>query len=102
MPTFPKQERQKRGIITSVITGLINLVYEGISSLLHYKRQKALNKAVQAMENKLDLQHNRVFLLFINESEDSMVMYDIHNSDTLETLIDTVHRLHNQETWNEK
>ena len=31
-----------------------------------------------------------------------MVMYGIYNSDTLETLIDTVHRLHNQTTWNEK
>ena len=29
-------------------------------------------------------------------------MYGIYNSDTLETLIDTVHRLHNQTTWNEK
>ena len=71
--------------------------YEGISSFLHYKRQKALHKAVQAMENKVDLQCNRVFHL-----EDSMVMYGIYNSDTLETLIDTVHRLHNQTTWNEK
>ena len=31
-----------------------------------------------------------------------MVMHGIYNSDTLETLIDTVHRLHNQMTWNEK
>ena len=31
-----------------------------------------------------------------------MVMYGIYNSDTLETLIDSVHRLHNQITWNEK
>ena len=31
-----------------------------------------------------------------------MVMYDIYNSDTLEALMDTVHRLHNKSTWNEK
>ena len=31
-----------------------------------------------------------------------MIMYGIYNSDTLETLIDTVHRLHNQTTWNEQ
>ena len=49
------------------------------------------------MENKVDLQHNKIFLY-----EDSMVMYGIYNSDTLDTLIDTVHRLHNQSTWNEK
>ena len=73
------------------------MAYEGISSFLHYKKQKALHKAVQAMENKVDLQCNRVFHL-----EDSVVMYGIYNSDTLETLIDTVHRLHNQTTWNEK
>ena len=34
--------------------------------------------------------------------EDSMVMYSIYNSDTLEQLIDTMHKLHNKTTWNEK
>ena len=29
-------------------------------------------------------------------------MYGIYNSDTLEVLIDTVHRLHNMSTWNVK
>ena len=70
---------------------------EGISSFLHYKRQKALHKAVQVMENKVNLQHNRVFHM-----KDSVVMHGIYNSDTLVTLLDTVHRLHNQTTWNEK
>ena len=97
LPIFPKQERQKRGIITSLITGFISLAYEGISSFLHYKTQKALHKAAQGMENKLDLHCNRVFHL-----EDFMVMYGVYNSDTLETLIDTVHRLHSYTTWNEK
>ena len=45
LPTFPKQDRQKRGIIMSLITGFIGLAYEGISSFLHHKRQKALQKA---------------------------------------------------------
>ena len=31
-----------------------------------------------------------------------MIMYGIYNSDTLETLTDTVHRLLNQTTWNEQ
>ena len=31
-----------------------------------------------------------------------MVMYDIYNSETLEQLIDTVHKMHNNITWNEK
>ena len=34
--------------------------------------------------------------------EDLMVMYSIHNSDTLEKLINTVHRMHNTAIWNEK
>ena len=97
MPTFSKQERQKRGIHTSIIKGFVGLAYEGISSFLHYKRQKALHKAVHAMENKVYIQCNKIFHL-----EDSMVMYGIYDSDTLEALIDTVHRLHNQSTWNER
>ena len=94
LPTFTKTERQKRGILMSLITGFIRLAYEGISSFLHYKRQKALYKAVYAMENKVDIQHNKIFHL-----EDSMVMYGIYNS---EDLLNTVHRLHNQSTWNER
>ena len=31
-----------------------------------------------------------------------MVMYGVYNSDTLEDLINTVHKLHNQTTWNER
>ena len=50
MPTFNKNERQKRGIITSLITGFIGLAYEGISSFLHYRRQKALTKGSQCHE----------------------------------------------------
>ena len=56
LPTFPTQNRQKRGIITSLITGFIGLAYKGISSFQHDKRQKALHKAVNAINNKVDLQ----------------------------------------------
>ena len=45
------------------------------------------------MENKVDVQCNKIFHL-----EDSMVLYGIYNSDTLENVIDTVDRLHNQST----
>ena len=61
------------------------------------KDKKALHKAVHAIENKVDLQCNKIFHL-----EDSMVMYGVYNSDTLEDLINTVHKLHNRTTWNEK
>ena len=97
LPIFTKTDRQKRGIHTSLITGFIGLAYEGISSFLHYKRQKALHKVVHAMENKVDIQCNKIFHL-----EDSMVMCGIYNSDTLEDFINTVHKLHNQYTWNER
>ena len=97
LPTLKKHERQKRGIITSLITGFIGLAYEGISSFLHHRRQKALQKVVNVMKDKVDIQHNKIFHL-----EDSMVMYGVYNSDTLEDLIKTVHKLHNTTTWNEK
>ena len=97
LPPFPTQNREKRGIITSLITGFIGLAYEGILSFLHHKRQKSLHKAVNAIDNKVDLQRNKRFHL-----EDSMVMYDMYYSDTLEDLIDTVHKLHNRTMWNEK
>ena len=34
--------------------------------------------------------------------EDSMVMYGIYNSETLEKLINTVHKICNTTAWNEK
>ena len=67
------------------------------TSFLHHKRQKALQKAVNVMKDKVYIQQNKIFHL-----EDSMVMYGIYNSDTLEDLIKTVHKLHNTTTWNEK
>ena len=79
LPTFTKTERQRRGVLTSLIRGFIRLAFEGISSFLHYKRQKALHKVVHAMENKVDIQCSKIFHL-----EDSRVMCGIYNSDTLE------------------
>ena len=61
LPTLNKNERQKRGIITSLITGFIGLAYEGISSFLQHRRQKALQKAVNVMKDKVDIQQNKIF-----------------------------------------
>ena len=66
------------------------MAYEGISSFLHNGRHKALHKAVQAMGGKVNIQCNRLLHL-----EDSMLMYDIYNAETLENLINTVHQMHN-------
>ena len=42
--------KEKRGIITSLISVFIGLTYEGISSFLHHRRHKALHKAVMAVK----------------------------------------------------
>ena len=102
LPTFPMDKKHKRGaILVSVLGGfassIIGLAYEGISSFLHHKRHKALNKAVTVMERKTDLQQNNIHHL-----EDTMIMYGVYNSDTLTELVDTVHRIHNTTMWRQR
>ena len=102
LPTFPTDKRPKRGAIWASVLGgiassIIGLAYEGISSFLHHKRYKALNKAVKVMERKSYLQQNKIHHL-----EYTMIKYGVYNSDTLTELIDTVHRMHNTTTWKEK
>ena len=102
LPKFPTNNRQKHGAILASILGstaskVIGLADEGISSFLHHKRHKALHKAVAVMNKKTNIQHNRIHHL-----EDTMIMYGVYNSDTLTDLIDTVHRMQNFTTWNEK
>ena len=93
LPKFSTDHRCKRGailasILGSVTSSVIGLAYEGISSFLHCKRHKALHKAVEVMEKKTNIQHNRIHHL-----EDTMIMYGVYNSDTLTDLTDTVHRM---------
>ena len=84
---LPKSPRkQKCGIITTLVSSFTGLAYEGISSFLHHKQNKALHKAVKAMDNKATIQCNKLMQL-----ENSMLMYDIYNAETLEKLINTVH-----------
>ena len=49
---FPETRKERRGIITSLISGFIGLAYEDISSFLHHRRHKPLHKAIKAMELK--------------------------------------------------
>ena len=49
---FPKIRKERRGIITSLISCFIGLAYEGISSFLHSRRHKAIHKAVKAWKIK--------------------------------------------------
>ena len=102
LPKFPTDKRQKCEAILTTILGsvaskVIGLACEEISSFLHHKRHKALHKAVAVMNKRSNIQCNQIHHL-----EDSMIMYGVYDSDTLKDLIDTVHRMQNFTTWNEK
>ena len=77
LPQIPR--KQKCGIISTLVSSFIGLAYEGISSLLHHKQNKALYKAVKAVGNKATTQHNKLIQL-----ENSMLIYGIYNAETLE------------------
>ena len=70
--------------------GFVGLAYEGISSFLQRKCEDALQKAVLAMSNEADIQHNKLLKL-----DTTMLMYRIYNADTLEKLINTFQEIHN-------
>ena len=72
-------------------------MFEDISSFQHHKRHKALQKAVNVINFKSDIDHNRVYHL-----EDTIIMYGKYNSDTLMELVKTVHQMQNVTTWKEK
>ena len=77
LPQIPR--KQNCGIITMLVSIFIGLAYEGISSFLHHKRNKALHKTVRAVDSKTTTQHNKLMKL-----ENSMLMYGIYNAETLE------------------
>ena len=89
--------RQKCGIVTTLVSGFIGLAYEGISSFLQRKHENALQKAVLAMNNKANIQCNKLLKL-----DKTMLMYGIYNADTLEKLINTVHEIYNVTSSHEK
>ena len=88
LPQIPK--KQKCGIITTLVSSIIGLVYEEISSFLHHNQNKALHQAVRAVDIKTSIQHNKLMQL-----ENSMLMYCVYNVETLEKLINTVHNIQN-------
>ena len=49
------------------------------------------------METKVDIQSNKLIYL-----EDSMVIYGVYNTETLEKWINTLHEMHNTTTPNER
>ena len=82
------------GTIASKVVGL---AFEGISSFLHHKRHKALQKPVNIINSKSEIDHNRVYHL-----GDTMIIYGKYNSDTLMELVKTVHQMQNVTTCREK
>ena len=49
LPKFQAEWRNKRAIFGTMISGFLGLAFEGISSFLHHKRHRALQKAVKMM-----------------------------------------------------
>ena len=58
LPNLQKNNKEKRGIITLLVTGFIRLAYKGIYIYLDNKRQTALKKAFIAMENQVNLERH--------------------------------------------
>ena len=97
---FNKNNRKKRFLTTilgTIASTVIGLAFEGISSFLHHKRHKGLQKAVNIINSESEIDHNRVYHL-----EDTMIMYGKYNSDTLMELVKTVHQIQNVTIWKEK
>ena len=96
-PLLPKRPKQKRGLMTTLVSGSIGLAYEGVSSFPQRKWDNALKRAVSAMDNEINAQHNKLLKL-----DNTMLMYDIYNAETLEKLINTIHNIHNVTSSHEK
>ena len=100
MPTFTESSRKKRflsAVLGTVASKIVGLAFEGISSFLYHKRHKALNKAIKQINERQNIEQNRIYHL-----EDTLIMYGKYNSDTLTNLIDMVHRMYNLTSLKEK
>ena len=83
---LPNLNNRKKRFLTTILgtiaTKVVNLAFEGISSFLHHKQHKALQKVVNILNSRKSIDHNRVYHL-----EDKMIMYGKYNSDTLMELV---------------
>ena len=94
LPNFSNRKRRfLTTILGTIASKVIGLVFEGISSFLHHKRHKALQKTVNALNSRSNINHNRVYHL-----EDTMIMYGKYSSDTLMELVNMVHQMQNVTT----
>ena len=97
LPKFPEGRKNKRGIFSTIISGFVGWAFEGISSFLHIRRHKALHKAVCTMSSEVEIQQNKLIHL-----ENTLVMYGVYNTQTLEKLIKIVHTLHSRQSMYER
>ena len=51
-----KQRCQKRQIISALISGFIGLAFEGISSFLQHKQEKALQQTMHTMNKRVNIE----------------------------------------------
>ena len=93
LPKFYMEQRNKRQIFDTIISGFIGLAFEGISSFLHHKRHKAFHKAVKAMSILTDTQRNKLMYL-----ENTLVMYKTYNAETLAKLVKMVQVIHSRQS----
>ena len=70
---LPNLTSRKKRFLTTILgttaTKVVGLAFEGISSFLHHKWHKALQKAVNVLSSRTGIDHNRVYYL-----EDIMTM----------------------------
>ena len=78
---------------SAIISGFAGLAFKGISNFLHNRRHKAMHKAVKAMSTQTDIQRNK-----LRHLENTLVMYEVYNAETLERLVKSVHTLHCRQT----
>ena len=90
-PKFQTEWRNKTAIFGTIISGFLGLAFEGISSFLHNKRNKALRKAVKIMSITTDTQRNKLMHL-----ENSLIMYGVYNAETISKLVKTAQVMHSQ------
>ena len=65
-------QNEIRLLLLITVSSFIGLAYEGISSFLQCKCKNALHKAVNAMNDQVNIQHNKLMKL-----DDTMLIYGI-------------------------
>ena len=65
LPQIPG--KQICGISIMLVSSFIGLAYGSISSFLHHRQNKTLHRAVNAMNNKANIQHNKLIQLFVGQ-----------------------------------